>query len=189
MHAIVEIAGKQFRVTNNEKIKVPLLESKEGEKINFDKVLGLEEEGGKITFGSPLIKNMSVSATVIEHGRDKKIIVFKKKRRKGYQKKNGHKQRFSVIEINTIGASAKKSAVTEKTSKTAEKVVAKKTEAKTVKKVATKKETSTTKAAPKKVAAKTKAAPKKETTAEKAKTTKPKTAAKKAAPKTKAKED
>ena len=173
MHAIVEIAGKQFRVTNNEKIKIPLLESKEGDKVNFDKVLEFEEEGGKITFGSPLINNMSVSATVIEHSRDKKIIVFKKKRRKGYQKKNGHRQRYSLIEINAIGASAKKSTATEKTGKTSEKVVAKKTEAKTVKKVAPKKATSTTKAAPKKAAT----------------AAKPKTAAKKTAPKTKPKED
>ena len=195
MHAIVEIAGKQFRVANNDKIKVPLLASKEGEKVNFDKVLEIEEEGGKITFGSPLINNMSVSATVIEHSRDKKIIVFKKKRRKGYQKKNGHRQRYSLIEINDIGASAKKSTPAEKTTKSAEKVVAKKTEAKIVKKVAPKKEASTTKAATTKVAPKKatsttkKAAPKKAATAEKAKTTKPKTAAKKTAPKTKAKED
>jgi len=191
MHAIVEIAGKQFRVANNTKLKVPLLESKAGEKVNFDKVLVFEEDGGKITFGSPLINNMSVGATVIEHSRDKKIIVFKKKRRKGYQKKNGHRQRYSLIEINDIGAakaSAKKTTAAEKTSKIEKKVVPKKAVSKTVKKAAPKKVTATKKTATVKTETK-KAAPKKSTAAEKTKTTKPKTATKKADPKTKAKED
>ncbi len=190
MHAIVEIAGKQFRVTNDDKIKVPLLASKEGEKVNFDKVLEFEEDGGKITFGSPLINNMSVSATIIEHSRDKKIIVFKKKRRKGYQKKNGHRQQYSLIEINNIGAakaSTKKTAATEKTSKTTEKVVTKTVKAAAPRKVTATKKTATTKTETKK------AAPKKATAtataAAKPKTATKSQAAKKTEPKTKAKED
>ncbi|MCK5032727.1 MAG: 50S ribosomal protein L21 [Calditrichia bacterium] len=188
MHAIVEIAGKQFRVANDDKIKVPLLASKEGEKVNFDKVLEFEEDGGKITFGSPLINNMSVSATIIEHSRDKKIIVFKKKRRKGYQKKNGHRQQYSLIEINNIGAakaSTKKTAATEKTSKTTEKVATKTVKAAAPKKVTATKKTATTKTETKK------AAPKKATAtaAAKPKTATKSQAAKKTEPKTKAKED
>ena len=196
MHAVVEIAGKQFRVSNKVKIKVPLLSTKEGEKVNFDKVHMLEDDKGNITFGDPLVSNMSVGATVLEHGRDKKIIVFKKKRRKGYQKKNGHRQGYSLIEINTISAS--KSTAKKTTAKIEEKAevkapkkeAAKKTEAAAPKKVAPKK------AAPKKT--ETKPAAKKETTKKAATATKPKAtkaatksqaSAKKAEPKPKAKED
>jgi large subunit ribosomal protein L21 len=181
MNAVVEIAGKQFRVANNDKIKVPLLLSKEGDKINFDKILMFEDDKGKITFGSPLVSNMSVGATVLEHGRDKKIIVFKKKRRKGYQKKNGHRQSYSLIEINTIGAvkaaPKKAEAAATKTKTAAKKATPKKTE------IAEKLKTAKPKTAAKK------ATPEKTETAEKPKTAKPKTAAKKAEPKTKAKED
>lgn len=201
MHAVFEIAGKQFRVSQNEKIKVPLLDSKEGDKINFDNILLIEEDGGKVVFGDPLVKNMSVNATVVEHGREKKIIVFKKKRRKGYQKKNGHRQNFSVIEITGIGASkgTAKKATAEKPVKKETKPAAKEA-TKTVKKAAPKKEAVAKKAttnkkttAAKKPAVKKAAAPKKAATAAKPKATKsetkPKPAAKKAAPKTKSKED
>jgi large subunit ribosomal protein L21 len=104
MYAIVEISGKQFRVENNMKLRVPLQNSKPGEKIGFDRVLLIEDDKGNTTIGNPLIKDTQVAATVVEHGRDKKVIVFKKKRRKGYQKKNGHRQGFSLVEINSIGA-------------------------------------------------------------------------------------
>jgi large subunit ribosomal protein L21 len=182
MHAVVEIAGKQFRVSDKEKIRVPLLSSKEGDKVSFDKIHMIEDDKGKVTFGSPLVSNMAVDATVVEHGRDKKLVVFKKKRRKGYQKKNGHRQGYSIIEINTIGAS--KATPKKTAAKTAEKAevkapkkeTAKKTEPATTKKTATKK-----------------TATKKTTTATKTKaksTTKPKsTAAKKSSTKDKAKEE
>ncbi len=130
-----------------------LFASKEGEKVNFDKVLEFEEDGGKITFGSPLINNMSVSVTIIEHSRDKKIIVFKKKRRKGYQKKNGHRQQYSLIEINNIGAakaSTKKTAATEKISKKPEKVATTTVKAAAPKQVTATKKTATTKTETKK---------------------------------------
>ena len=132
MYAIVEISGKQFRVTKDMKLQVPLQKSEPGEKIGFDRVLLLEDEQGNTTFGEPLVKNTQVTATVLEHGRDKKVIVFKKKRRKGYQKKNGHRQGFSLIEINSIGAPAVKKAkattqkaASEKDSPTAQKDVKK----------------------------------------------------------------
>jgi len=178
MHAIVEIAGKQFRVKNNDKIKVPLLSANEGDKVNFDRVLMLENDKGNITFGMPAIDKMSVGATVIEHGRDKKIIVFKKKRRKGYRKKNGHRQGFSLIEINEIGvpkASPKKKETTKKIETSEKKPV----EKKAVKKVAT----STVKKTPAK-----KVSPAKEPVAKKT-TAKPKAETKKTKPKAKAKEE
>jgi large subunit ribosomal protein L21 len=103
MYAIVEIAGKQFRVAKEQNVKVPRLEGDSGSKVNFDKVLFYSDDSGKSQIGKPGISNMAVSATIIEHGKDKKIIVFKKKRRKGYQKKNGHRQHFSIIKINDIG--------------------------------------------------------------------------------------
>ncbi len=184
MHAIVEIAGKQFRVQNNDKIKVPLLSAKEGDKINFDKVLMFENDKGNITFGMPVIDKMSVDATVMEHGREKKIIVFKKKRRKGYQKKNGHRQGFSLIEINEISetkTSPKKKETTKKAEASEKKPVA----AKVVKKEKTGEVKKTT---AKKTPAK-KASPAKEPAAKKTTTAKPKAETKKTEPKAKAKEE
>ncbi|MEE9118128.1 MAG: 50S ribosomal protein L21, partial [Calditrichia bacterium] len=92
MYAIVEISGKQFRVQKDMRLRVPQQESEPGKKIGFDRVLLVEDDNGNTTIGNPLVKNTQVAATVIEHGRDKKVIVFKKKRRKGYKKKQGHRQ-------------------------------------------------------------------------------------------------
>ncbi|MCB0282692.1 MAG: 50S ribosomal protein L21 [Calditrichaeota bacterium] len=108
MYAIVEIAGKQFRVEEKRRLRVPLLQVENGKKVQLDKVLAFNDDKGNLTIGTPLVEKVSVSATVVEHGREKKIVVFKKKRRKGYQKKNGHRQDYSLIEINTIGAGALK---------------------------------------------------------------------------------
>ena len=114
MYAIVEIAGKQYRVEKDMKLKLPLLETAPGKTVDFDRVLLLEDDKGNVTLGTPTVKDTSVSAKIVEHGKDKKIIVFKKKRRKGYQKKRGHRQDFSMVEITAIGAS-KKAKKTEKT--------------------------------------------------------------------------
>lgn len=103
MYAIVEIAGKQFRVSKQQNVKVPKLEGDSGSKVNFDKVLFYSDDSGKTQVGKPSINNLAVSATIVEHGRDKKIIVFRKKRRKGFQVKNGHRQGFSIIKIDDIG--------------------------------------------------------------------------------------
>jgi len=111
MYAIVEISGKQYRVNKDMKLKVPRQDSDPGKKVGFDRVLLLEDEKGKTTIGNPLVKNMLVNATIVEHGRDKKVIIFKKKRRKGHQKSQGHRQGFSIIEINTIGTGALKKEV------------------------------------------------------------------------------
>ena len=101
MFAIVEIAGKQFKVSENNVVRVPLLKNDEGAEVEFDNVKMIDNDG-KIKIGTPAIKGAKVTATVVKHDRDKKIIVFKKKRRKGYRRKNGHRQHFSVIQINSI---------------------------------------------------------------------------------------
>lgn len=102
MYAIVEIAGQQFKVENGKKIFVHRLESEEGKEVEFDKVLLIEDEG-KITIGEPTIAGAVVGARVLDDKiRGEKVIVFKKKRKKGYRVKNGHRQNFSQIEIISI---------------------------------------------------------------------------------------
>ena len=103
MYVIVEIAGQQFKVEKDNKLFVHRLEGDKGAKVNFDKVL-LVENGGKITVGSPNVSGASVSATIVDHLKGDKVTVFKKKRRKGYQKLNGHRQQFSQITIDSIKA-------------------------------------------------------------------------------------
>ena len=101
MYAIVEIAGQQFKVEQGKKIFVHRLEVEEGKKIDFDKVLLIEDEGN-ITIGEPIIKDALVEGKVIDHVRGDKVIVFKKKRKKGYRVKNGHRQNFTGVEIVSI---------------------------------------------------------------------------------------
>ena len=91
MYAIVEIAGQQFKVERGNKVYVHRLEASEGSKVEFDKVL-LIDNAGKIQVGTPSVDGAKVAATVISHLQGDKVIVFKKKRRKGYQKSNGHRQ-------------------------------------------------------------------------------------------------
>ena len=109
MFAIINIAGKQFKVEEGDQLKVPHLSTEVGKSLVFDKVL-LTNDNSNVELGSPILKNVSVSATVVDHGRDRKIRIFKKKRRKGYKRKNGHRQGFSLIKIDSISTSkAKKS--------------------------------------------------------------------------------
>ena len=107
MFAIVNISGKQYRVEKGDQIKVALLETEAGKKVKFENVL-LTDDGKKVTIGNPVVSGVTVSGTVINHGRDRKVIVFKKKRRKGYRRKNGHRQDFSLIQIDSVSASASK---------------------------------------------------------------------------------
>ncbi|MFL3051644.1 MAG: 50S ribosomal protein L21 [Candidatus Neomarinimicrobiota bacterium] len=109
MFAIINIAGKQFRVEKDDELKVPHLDTAEGKTLKFDKVL-LTNDGKKVNLGSPLLDGASVSATVINHGRGRKIRIFKKKRRKGYRRNNGHRQNYSLIKIGTITSGKVKSA-------------------------------------------------------------------------------
>ena len=109
MYAIVEIAGQQFKVAKDQKVFVHRLQEKEGSKVTFDNVLLLDD--GKVTIGAPAIDGAAVTAKIVKHLKGDKVIVFKKKRRKGYKVKNGHRQYLSEIQIESIVASgAKKTA-------------------------------------------------------------------------------
>ncbi len=94
MYAIVEIAGQQFKVEKNQEIYVHRLEGNEGAKVEFDSVF-LIDNGGKVQVGAPKIDGAKVDAKIISHVKGEKVLVFKKKRRKGYQKLNGHRQSFT----------------------------------------------------------------------------------------------
>jgi large subunit ribosomal protein L21 len=145
MYAIVEIAGQQFKVAKDQRLFVHRLQDKEGAKVSFDKVF-LLDDGKKVTVGAPAITGASVEAKVLGHLKGDKVIVFKKKRRKGYRVKNGHRQSLTQVVVEQINE------------KTAAKPVVEK-------KVATK--AAAAKPAAKKEAPAKKAAPKKATTAEK----------------------
>src|ERR1043165_8861386 len=101
MYAIVEIAGQQFKVERGNKVYVHRLEANEGASIEFDRVL-LLDNAGQISVGNPTVDGAKVAATVIGHLRGDKVIVFKKKRRKGYQKWNNHRQHFTQILVQVI---------------------------------------------------------------------------------------
>ena len=107
MYAIVEIAGQQFKVAKDQKVYVHRLQEEEGKKVIFDNVL-LLEDGKNITVGAPAIDGAAVEAKVIKHLKGDKVIVFKKKRRKGYRKKNGHRQYLTELVIESIVASGAK---------------------------------------------------------------------------------
>jgi len=168
MYAIVEIAGQQFKVEQGKKIFVHRLEAEEGNNIEFDQVLLIEDEG-KITIGEPTIKNAIVEGKVVDHMRGDKVIIFKKKRKKGYRIKNGHRQNLTQVEIISInGKSSPK------------KVTPKKEEVKVAEEPVKEKKT-----AAKKTAVKKEEAPAKKTATKKAAVKKPveKKPAKKKAPK------
>ena len=158
MYAIVEIAGLQYKVEKDQRLYVNRLNVEAGKKVKFDRVLLIEEKGD-VKVGAPVIDGAVVEATVNSEVKGDKVLIFKKKRRKGYQKLNGHRQIFTSITINKITAKAP-----------AKKAAAKATE---------EKEAAPKKAAPKKAAAKKPAA--KKPAAKKPAAKKP--AAKKAAPK------
>ena len=101
MYAIVDIAGQQFKVQKSQQIFVNRLEGNEGDTVNFDKVL-LVDNKGSVAVGLPTIKGASISAKIVSHLQGDKVLVFKKKRRKGYAKLNGHRQQLTKIEIQDI---------------------------------------------------------------------------------------
>ena len=102
MYAIVDFKGTQFKVEKSQTLKVPFLSDlKEGDELAIDNVL-LIKDGDNITVGSPVIESAKVKAEVIGHGKEKKVIVFKNKRRKGYEKKQGHRQNFTEVKITDI---------------------------------------------------------------------------------------
>ena len=109
MFAIVEIAGQQFKVAKDQKVFVQRLDAKTGDKVSFDQVF-MMADGDKVTVGAPAVANASVEAKVVRHLKDDKVIVFKKKRRKGYRVKNGHRQSLTEIVIESVGVGKAKKA-------------------------------------------------------------------------------
>ncbi len=103
MYAIVDIAGQQFKVEKDQKVFVHRLESEEGAQVSFEKVL-LVEDGSDVKIGTPTVSGASVSAKILSHMRGDKVLIFKKKRRKGYQKMSGHRQDLTQILIENITA-------------------------------------------------------------------------------------
>lgn len=152
MYAIVDIAGQQFKVQKSQRVYVHRLEANEGANVEFDKVL-LLDNNGKITVGAPTVDGARVAAKVLQHLKDEKVLVFKKKRRKGYKKLNGHRQYLSEILVQAIlgkgetlkaedaNAAPAKKATKAKKAETTEAKAEKKA---TTKKVATKKTVAST---------------------------------------------
>lgn len=101
MYAIVDIAGQQFKVEKGQELFVHRLEGEKGDKLGFDKVMLIDHDG-KTTVGTPVIEGARVEGTIMDHMRGDKVFVFKKKRRKGYKKLNGHRQYLSLVKIEDI---------------------------------------------------------------------------------------
>lgn len=103
MYAIVETGGKQYRVQEGDVVFVEKLEAEDGSAVTFDKVLAVSKEGS-VSFGDPLVANATVAGKVLGHGKEKKVIVFKYKAKKGYRKKQGHRQPYTKVQIEKINA-------------------------------------------------------------------------------------
>jgi len=101
MFAVVNIRGKQYKVSNNDRVFVPKLKEDVGSKVSFDNVLMYSKDDKSFQVGAPKLE-MKVEATVLNHVKDEKVVVFKKKRRKGYKRTKGHRQQYTEIEINSI---------------------------------------------------------------------------------------
>ncbi len=102
MYAIVDIAGKQFKVAKDQYIYAPKMDGEAGTSVSFENVL-LTDKDGSVEVGAPTVKGVKVSGKILEHVKGDKVIIFKKKRRKGYAKRNGHRQQFTKLQIESIG--------------------------------------------------------------------------------------
>ena len=140
MYALIEFAGKQFRVEEGSSIRVPHVDGKVGSKVSIENILYIDD-GKKKTVGTPLVAGAKIDSEILSQGRDRKVVVFKFKRRKGYQKKNTHRQEYSILKIGKLGKVKKTPA-------------ARKSSEKANKEAAPKKSTAAKKTAPKKAAAK-----------------------------------
>ena len=129
MNAVVEISGKQFKVAKDSKLYVHRLDAKEGSKVSFENVL-LLDNGSKVVVGTPTVNGASVEAKVVKHLKDDKVIVFKKKRRKGYRVKNGHRQALTEIVIEKVSEKTAKKVVKKEVKETQNKKSAPKAKAK-----------------------------------------------------------
>tara|TARA_Y100000996_G_C22132874_1_gene482971 strand:- start:3 stop:410 length:408 start_codon:yes stop_codon:yes gene_type:complete len=130
MYALVNISGKQIRIEEGVNTKIPLQKNKVGSKITLDNIL-LFDDGKNKKIGNPYIKSLSFDAKIISHNEDKKILVYKKKRRKGYEKKLGHKQKFSVIKVDKLSTKKTTATKTKKKTNSSTSATKKKTVAKT----------------------------------------------------------
>ena len=127
MYAIVEMAGQQFKVAKDQKVFVHRLDAKQGSKVSFDRVL-LIDDNGKVTIGAPVVEGAAVEVKVLQHLKGDKVIVFKQKRRKGYQKQNGDRKNLTEVSVeNSVSSGGAKKAKAKKA--TPKKEEAKKVEA------------------------------------------------------------
>tara|TARA_Y100000590_G_scaffold468116_1_gene649576 strand:- start:1363 stop:1743 length:381 start_codon:yes stop_codon:yes gene_type:complete len=117
MYAIVNISGKQYKATQGAKLRIPRQSGESGAKLSFEEIL-LVNKDDRTQIGKPNVVGAKITATILNHGRERKILIYKKKRRKGYQRKNGHRQWYTDIEIQKIQLSAtKKKAAPKKSAK------------------------------------------------------------------------
>ena len=106
MYALIEFAGKQFKVEEGSSIKVPYVDGKVGSKVTFDKIIYMDDGKNK-TVGTPIVGGAKIDGEIVSHGRERKVVVFKFKRRKGYQKKNTHRQEYSILKVGKVGKAKK----------------------------------------------------------------------------------
>ena len=128
MYAIIESCGKQYKVAEGDVVFFEKLDTEEGKKVTFDKVV-LVSDDGKVQVGNPYVKGVKVEGKVISHGKGKKIIVFKMKPKKNYRRKQGHRQPYTKVEITSIKTAAKKTETKAASAKAETKKVAEKAEA------------------------------------------------------------
>ena len=131
MHALIEFLGKQFKVEEGSSLKVPYIKEKVGSKVSVDKILYLED-GKTRTVGKPFVKGKKIHAEVVSHGRSRKVVVFKFKRRKGYQVKNTHRDDYTILKFGKLSAQKKSTSAKQKKNVDDEKVVTKKATTKSV---------------------------------------------------------
>lgn len=108
MYALIEFAGKQFKVEEGSSIKVPYVDGKVGSKVTFDKIIYMDDGKNK-TVGTPIVAGVKIDGEIVSHGRERKVVVFKFKRRKGYQKKNTHRQEYSILKVGKVSKAKKES--------------------------------------------------------------------------------
>ena len=101
MYALIEFAGKQFKVDEGSTIKVPYIDDKVGSKVPLDNILYMDDGNNKM-IGTPLVNGVKINGEITSHGRERKVVVFKFKRRKGYQKKNTHRQEYSILKVGKL---------------------------------------------------------------------------------------
>ena len=106
MYALIEFAGKQFKVEEGSSIKVPYVDGKIGSKVVFDKIIYMDDGKNKMV-GTPIVAGAKIDGEIVSHGRERKVVVFKFKRRKGYQKKNTHRQEYSILKVGKVGKAKK----------------------------------------------------------------------------------